>query len=343
MDISALGPRLHEAFRAACRHGASQTNLDIAGHAVRIHFADEALREVLLPSLRGLVAEPARCAASPSVSIHAWVGEEDSPPCPEIVAELARYPDTASVINDGARHLQYNPDGQILSYIDTESGEAYYFTTDETRLPDYELCAPMRVLLNWICAKHGILMVHAAAVGRNGMGVLVIGKSGAGKSTTALQGFLEGLDCLGDDYVAVNPDDLLVYPLYRGCKIMDDALRRLPAFEPHVIARNGPSRKNIVILDETLGSLPPSLRAVALVRPRVSHALSSTFVPMSPFQALAEFAASTILQTPGTGSYMLRDLAQLCTKIPGFYMDLSTEPHEIAASLASLLEQRADT
>ncbi|SMB22403.1 protein of unknown function [Sterolibacterium denitrificans] len=264
-------------------------------------------------------------------------------PCPDIVADLERFPDKISVVNAGSLHLQYNPEGKILSCIDTDLGEAYYHAADVGQLPDYEICTPMRMLFNWSCAMHGVLMVHAAAVGKHGIGALIVGKSGAGKSTTALQCLLNGLDYLGDDYVAVNSDDGTVHHLYRGCKVMDDALERLPVLAPHVIMHNRPNRKSVVILDDTLGALVPSFRLVAIIRPRVAKAAGSNFSPLSPRQAVAEFAASTILQMPGTGSYMLRELSKLCARVSAFEMSLSTEPAEIAQALDDFLQQYSTT
>ncbi|MBV2235042.1 MAG: hypothetical protein KUL75_05780, partial [Sterolibacterium sp.] len=204
-------PRLRAAFLSAT-HASSAANVDAAAHRVdlniaglpvQIVYADEALRDAFAPSLSGLVVKPPPSAGGTTrgLSIHAWTGRAGEMPCPDIIADLERFPDKISVVNAGDLHLQYNPDGKILSCIDTGLGEAYYYAADASKLPDYEVCTPMRMLFNWSCAMSGALMVHAAAVGKDGVGVLIVGKSGAGKSTTALQCLLNGLDYLGDDYV----------------------------------------------------------------------------------------------------------------------------------------------
>ena len=168
---------------------------------------------------------------------------------------------------------------------------------DPTALPDYEVCTPMRMLFNWHCDAVGALMVHAAAVGVDGVGALIVGRSGAGKSTTGLQCLASGMEYLGDDYVAVGRGTPAVaHHLYRGCKVMDDAFERLPGLRDRVLMRNPERTKSVVILDDAAGRLVPSLRIVAIVRPRITHAVTSGFVPLSPLQAVTEFAASTILQ-----------------------------------------------
>lgn len=339
MQLAALIPLLRASHDTAVRNaGLTSTSIAIAGRAVRMAFAGNDLHSVLMPSLHGLLTT---CSAAEPFLIRAWTGAHVPFPCTELQASLARFPDKVTVINDGAVHLQYNPAGEILSCIDTDSGEAYYYTSDPARLPDYEVCTPMRMLINWYCLHFDALMVHAAAVGVNGRGVLIIGRSGAGKSTTGLQCLLHGLDYLGDDYVALSGNQpTTVHHLFRGCKVMDDALDRLPALRPHVLMHHGASGKNVIIANDMLGKLVASLELVAIVRPRICHAPESTFATLPAMRAVAEFAGSTILQMPGTGPRMLKALASLCSTTPAFEMSLSTEPGEIAAALRRFILQQ---
>src|SRR4051812_11787740 len=54
-----------------------------------------------------------------------------------------------------------------------------------------------------------LVPLHAACVGREGRGVLLMGESGAGKSTVALLCLLAGFEFLSEDSVFVEPDSLL--------------------------------------------------------------------------------------------------------------------------------------
>jgi hypothetical protein len=331
MNLEALLPRLCHAFE----HAADQRDIDlvVAGAPVRLRIAGASLQSALMPSLQGLVGGT---GGAPRLVIHAWSGGE---PCPEIRAGFAEHAGKISMINEPPFHLQYNPEGSILSCIDTaRSGAAYYHVPDPTALPDYEVCTPMRMLFNWHCDAVGALMVHAAAVGVDGVGVLIVGRSGAGKSTTSLQCLASGMDYLGDDYVAVSRDaPPVAHHLYRGCKVMDDAFERLPDLRGRVLMRNPERNKSVVILDETAGKLVSSLRIVAIVRPHIAHAEVSNFTRLSPLQAVTEFAVSTILQMPGVGGFMLRELTALCTRVPTFEMTLGRDPVEIAGALRGLI------
>lgn len=70
-----------------------------------------------------------------------------------------------------------------------------------------------------------LMPLHAACVGRNGLGVLLLGASGAGKSTLTLQGLLEGMDLLAEDSVFVHPENLLATGVPNFLHVKHDTLR----------------------------------------------------------------------------------------------------------------------
>jgi hypothetical protein len=58
------------------------------------------------------------------------------------------------------------------------------------------------------CRAQGLVPLHAACVGLHGRGILLMGPTGAGKSTLALQCLLEDFDFLAEDAVFVAPDSM---------------------------------------------------------------------------------------------------------------------------------------
>ncbi|TLY57473.1 MAG: serine kinase [Gammaproteobacteria bacterium] len=83
-----------------------------------------------------------------------------------------------------------------------------------------------------------LMPLHAACVGHASRGLLLIGESGAGKSTASLHCLLRGLDFLAEDSVFVTPDTLLATGVANFLHVRRDALHFVPAAAASVIRRS---------------------------------------------------------------------------------------------------------
>lgn len=87
----------------------------------------------------------------------------------------------------------------------------------------YELVEFAVFLLAARC--QGLVPVHAACVGRDGRGLLLLGESGTGKSTLALHSLLQGLDFLSEDAVFIQPDGMLATGVANFLHVRADVLQ----------------------------------------------------------------------------------------------------------------------
>ena len=87
--------------------------------------------------------------------------------------------------------------------LDLRQNIALYWLRDAQQFFYFETGAPLLTILNWWMGSHGKQMVHAAAVGTSEGGVLLVGKSGSGKSSTALACLDSKLLYAGDDHCFV--------------------------------------------------------------------------------------------------------------------------------------------
>ena len=78
-------------------------------------------------------------------------------------------------------------------------------------------------------------MLHAAAVGTADGGVLIVGRGGVGKSTTALACLAAGMKYVADDYLVVQLDpEPRAFQLYGTAKLEASQLRHFPELQNFV-------------------------------------------------------------------------------------------------------------
>jgi HprK-related kinase A len=117
--------------------------------------------------------------------------------------------------------------------------------TGDYWLPD---TAPLPLSLGLLAAEMGMnlqmalglrryLLLHAAAVEREGRAVLMTGLSGAGKSTLAALLGERGWRFMGDEFALLGLDDGLLHPFPRAVSLKNEAL---PLFDGVAAERLGP-------------------------------------------------------------------------------------------------------
>jgi hypothetical protein len=89
----------------------------------------------------------------------------------------------------------------------------------------------------------GLIPLHAACVGLDGRGLLLVGDSGAGKSTASLHCLLRGLDFVSEDSTFVAPTTMLVTGVANFLHIRRDSLHTVPSASAAAIARSSVIRR----------------------------------------------------------------------------------------------------
>jgi len=88
--------------------------------------------------------------------------------------------------------------------------------------------------LNWCVASqaHQYMMIHAAALERDGHAVLLVGRPGAGKSTLCAALVFNGWRLFSDEIALVRPDDLRLVPLPRPISLKNESIEVIRRFAP---------------------------------------------------------------------------------------------------------------
>jgi hypothetical protein len=214
----------------------------------------------------------------------------------------------------------------------------------------YERAKPLaRLLLNWH-NDQDLQMIHAALVARANHGILFIGKSGSGKSTTSLACIDAGLGFLSEDYVSLELSEdggFIGHSLYNSVFLKTDQLERFPALAPYAIRGRLPhEEKSVIVLSQVYPErLKRAVPIRALVLPRVVDAPNLRILPVAKGQTLLALGPSSLLQIPnrGLGVRGFNKLAQLVQAVPSFRLEVGPDLSAIPRRLEDLFAEISST
>lgn len=89
------------------------------------------------------------------------------------------------------------------------------------------LAAEMAMNLQMALGERHFLLLHAAAVERDGKAIILTGESGSGKSTLAALLGESGWRLLADEFVLIDPDSGLVHPFPRAISLKNSSIAEL--------------------------------------------------------------------------------------------------------------------
>jgi hypothetical protein len=183
-------------------------------------------------------------------------------------------------------------------------------------------------------------------VGTEEGAVVLLGDSGAGKSTTSLSCLEEGFAYIGDDLCALSlgGDEVTAHSLYCSAKLYEHNVVRFPRFRELVInpVRLSETEKAIAYLDARDGgvlrrSLP--VRAIILLQGKGLPA--PVIDPLSPARALQILMPKAYRDFPGQGKTELAGLTRVLAHVPCFTMQLASELRLNAEALRQLIASKS--
>lgn len=188
----------------------------------------------------------------------------------------------------------------------------------------------------------GLMPLHAACVGRGHRGLLLIGDSGAGKSTAVLHCALRGFDLVSEDSLFVAPQSLLATGVANFLHVRRESLRFLAAADksfisraPVIRRRSGVRKLEVDLRQRPFRLAPRPLEITGLVALSAQKAASEPLlVRISRREALGRLQASQpyAASQPGWRSFMQRIGA-----VPAFELRRGQHPREAVAALEPLL------
>jgi hypothetical protein len=125
-------------------------------------------------------------------------------------------------------YLWLNEAGGYLTVIDRRNRRGLVWFTVPERIASWHIARPFLHVIKGLSLQSQWTPIHAAAVALGGAGILIVGNSGAGKTSLAVGCALAGWDYLGDDAVIVRADPPTVGALYSSARLRADTFDLFP-------------------------------------------------------------------------------------------------------------------
>lgn len=287
----------------------------IADVPVDLVIAGGRLQETLLPAFECHAAT----SAPPDATVGAWDAEETDVPLPARLHADDPLVRQWMVRRDGRPMAEIEwPSDEMVRIGNRYVGRHLLGVARTSVLSPWEAGAPLRRQLWWALGSD-VLFAHAGAVGDTDGVALIMGASGAGKSTTALSCALSGMGLLADDYCLVKDDPPVAHVLHATARVHPRELPNLDGIGDAMVSLGPPSDDpDMKVLLFPYRAMPGAFlpRAPVRVALILHRGPEPGLEPMRAADALRAVAPSAMRQMHLDAGSELNALRRIVTSVP---------------------------
>ncbi len=232
--------------------------------------------------------------------------------------------------NDEYHFSTFHHGVNSYSFYNRKSKHGYYLVRNSADIPVWEASSPFRNIFHWWSGDTEYQLIHGAYLSIYGIGIILSGKGGSGKSSTTIGGILNGHKTLGEDYLLINPYLNEVYSLYCTAKLDHNAINRFPELEVFIDARNTNEEKTLLYIEEIRkGAIKIFGKVNFHLLPQVNNGTHTSINTTSSSNSFRSLSPSTIFQLPRLEELSFKKCSKFCRTIPAYEISLGTDPEEI--------------
>lgn len=319
--------------------GVVHYDYSVAGRFIRLSFAGDRLVPLITAALAHLQVAADQ---SPDLTICIWDSEStgvkmEPPPC-----DRDCFTDRGDVWGFNSRKIKtaFHWIENSVNVMDLDKKVGVFWVQTVASLPFWVHASPLRTQFHWWMETNNLQLLHAAAVGTDQGGVLITGKGGVGKSTTALSCLTAGFNYAADDYLIVGADpEPVAYSLYCTAKVNAEDVGRFKQYGD-AIANAGSldEEKAVMFLYPHLaGQLQLRMPLKAVFTPRITHEETTRISPAPYWNIQRAMAFTTMSQLPGVGRHTHDFINRFCAKLPFYHLFLGNRLDEIPGTIENFL------
>ncbi|MEH6604235.1 MAG: hypothetical protein V7711_01525 [Pseudomonadales bacterium] len=247
-------------------------------------------------------------------------------------------------LSDANIRSVYNIQSSVFNSYCSISKLGFHCVRDFDKLPQYELGAPIRDILSWVLLDHGAQLVHAGAVGYASGGVLLVGRGGSGKSTTATSCLGGPLKYLADDYCLLRKSEggWSVNSVFDTCKLYPSDAEKNAVLNNCESSYSAETGKQLFYIKRDLEKHTCSgfpLKAIVLPKVTPGAAAQSYVNSINSSRAIQALAPSTLFQLPSSRAKSFGLMSSAVKAVPAFELALGSDRKKVGDALVELLGQ----
>ncbi|MCF6342538.1 MAG: glycosyltransferase [Bacteroidales bacterium] len=312
----------------------------IAGTTVCLCFAGESMLPYMTPALEHLRLHE---TTNPDMTINVWDSISTNTSMPPPPCNWADFTDRGDIWGFNSKRIKtaFHWSEYSVNVMDMLSNTGVYWVKNPKAFPYWVYSSPFRSMIQWWMEKNDCQLLHAAAIGTDHGAVLVSGKGGAGKSTSAVSSLKAGLFYLADDYVIVKKGvEPKVYSLYSTAKLNTEDMPKFPAFQKFAAKTIKKDQEKAVLFlyPELNKQLKREMPLKAILTPVVVGQKKSELRPTSFWPVQRALSFTTMSQLPGAGSHTHKYISELTRQLPCYSLRLGKDLDEIPKVISNLLK-----
>ena len=336
--------KAYETFLKASEESAVKVFIKIGEHCIKLVFANNVLIPYFLPALKHL-----ECNPEENIKLTIYMWDTLSTGLSISAGKLGDHGFLRHGLIEGYNSKEisttYNMDSGILNIYNHDSKKGICWVRDPKALPFYEMAAPFRNILSWWGQVHDLQFTHAAVVGtKEDGGVLLVGKGGSGKSTSALLSLYHpNMVYLSDDYLFVGTRDdgtPCAYSIYNSAKLHTDHAKAFPELFKHTVNKNEEANEKRVLFinDFHKNKIQNSIDLKAIVLPKVTGLPQTTYSKTTSSHAFRALVPSSIFQLPEADrTRTFQIFGSLIRALPSYNLYAGTKFSAIPDTLVKIL------
>jgi hypothetical protein len=315
-------------------------HIEVAGTRVELVFAGDRLIPSLFPALAHLELP---VTGSADVSLHVWDTHSSGVDIPPPPVRRESFTDRGDIWGLSSRRIRsaFHWIEFSLNLLDLERRIGMFWVRSDEHVPYWTKASPLRTLMHWWTQANGAHLLHAAAFGEEDGALMITGKGGLGKSTTALACLTSGMRYVADDYLVVRLDpEPRVHSLYSTAKLDRPQMERFPQLARLVRNRQTAGDKAVVHLYPDLAhQICRSLPLKAIAQPSFSGVVETTFGPARALELQRAASFTTMSQLPHAGHETHEFIERMVMSVPGVSILLGTDLVRLPRAIGEFLER----